>query len=391
MNKRIFAAVLAVSMLSLSGCGAKDEAPVEDEGPQGTAVETAAVGRETIFNESELSGQIVANREVPVLSPLPSKVLSVNVKVGDTVNQGQVLFTLDKTDIQKNYQPLLDNYNRTKTLSDESIRLAQQNVENTQALFEIGAASQTEVDQAKLALLQQQTQTASQLSQLDENMKDVNTTLKDATVKAPITGVVTAVAVVENVNANPSSYAIMLAENQKPQISVSVSETLIPQINVGDPVEISVPAVSAQPFDASIRSISPSSNPQTQLYEVKIDVPSDKGYKVGMFSNVKFKTNYRRDVVVVPSEAILTDGETQHVYIVNDQGTASKIVVTTGLVSGATTEITGGLAGGEQLVTKGQSYLSEGAVVRVTNAPKQENAEVVEAPAAPAEAPKAEG
>lgn len=384
MNKRFFAGLLAVSMLTLVGCGAQEDgAAGEDTGPKGTAVETQVVGRAEIYNESELSGQIVANREVPVLAPLPSKVLSVNVKVGDLVKQGQVLFTLDKTDIQKNYQPLLDNYNRTKTLTDESIRLAQQNVDNTMALFEIGAASQAEIDQAKLALLQQQTQAASQLSQLDESMKDVNTTLKDATVKAPIAGVVTAVAVVENVNANPSSYAVMIAENQKPQISVSVSETLIPQINVGDPVEITVPAVSATPFTATIRSIAPSSNPQTQLYEVKIDVSAEAGYQVGMFANVKFRTNYKQDVVVIPSEAILTDGDTEHVYIVNDQGTASKVIVTTGLASGANTEITGGLAGGEQLVTKGQSYLSEGAQIRVTNAPAAAPAEAA-APAADA-------
>lgn len=377
---RLLAGALALGLL-LTGCG-QEEAPVADDTPQGVAVETASVARDEIFNESELSGQIVANREISVLPPLPAKVLSVQVKVGDKVSANQVLFTLDKTDIQKNYQPILDNYNRTKTLTDESIRLAQQNVENTQALFEIGAASQAELDQAKLALLQQQTSAASSLSQLDESMKDVNDTLKDATVKAPIAGVVTTVSVVENVDANPSAPAVMIAENQKPQISVAVSETLIPALAVGDPAEITVPAVSAAPFTASIRSISPTANAQTQLYEVKLDIPADSGYQVGMFANVVFRTNYKKDVVVIPSEAILTDGEAQYVYIVNDQGTASRVVVTTGLASGERTEITGGLAGGEQLVTKGQSYLSEGSAVRVTNVPVGETPAPEPAPAA---------
>lgn len=366
--KRTLAGVMALSLLLLGGCGKTDAADTADDSvPKGTAVETQTVKKSEIYNESQLSGRIIANRDVSVMSPLAAKVLSVKVKVGDTVSENQVLFTLDQKDIVKNYQPLLDNYNRTKTLTEESIRQAQKNVDDTQALLEIGAASQSQLDQAKLALLQQQTSAASQLSQLDESIKDVNDTLKDTSVKAPIAGVVTAVNVVENNTASQAAAAVTISENQKPQVSVSVAETLIPSLNVGDPVDITVPAVSATPFTAKIRSISPTTSSQTQLYEVKMNVPSDAGYKVGMFANATFRMNRRADVVVIPSEAIQTDGQTSWVYIINDKNTASKIPVTTGLVNGESTEITKGLAGGEQLVTKGQTYLSEGSAVRVVS------------------------
>lgn len=395
--KRTLAGVLALSLLLLGGCGKAEEAPADDDSTvKGTAVETQTVARGEIYNESELSGRVIASREVAVASPLPSKVLSVKVKVGDTVSKDQVLFTLDPKDITKNYQPLLDNYNRTKTLMDESIRQAQKNVDDTQALLEIGAASQSQLDQAKLALLQQQTTAETQLSQLDENIKDVNDTLKDTSVKAPIAGVVTAVNVVENNNAGQGTPAVTIAENQKPQVSVSVSETLIPSINVGDPVSITVPAVSANPFTATIQSISPTTNAQTQLYEVKMDVSAEAGYKVGMFANVVFRMNRRTDVVVVPSEAVLTDGDTSWVFVVNGQGQAAKVPVTTGLTTGETTEIVEGLGGGEQLIVKGQSYLSEGADVRVVvrdgeEVPKAE-APTADAAAAPdAEAAGTEG
>ena len=373
--------MLALSLLALGGCGQAETDPSDtDTAPKGTAVETTTVRRGEIYKESLLSGRVIANREVSVLSPLPSKVLSVKVKVGDTVGKDQVLFTLDPKDVQKNYQPLLDNYNRTKKLSEESIRLAQKSVDDTKALLEIGAASQSQLDQANLALLQQQTSTESQLSQLNESMKDINDTLKDAAVKAPISGVVTTVNVVENNNAGQGTPAIVIAENQKPQVSVSVAETMIPSLKVGDPVDITVPAVSANPFSATIRSISPNTNAQTQLYEVKMDVPADAGYAVGMFSNVTFRMNRHEDAVIIPSEAIQTDGKTSWVYVVNDQGSASKITVTTGLVNGEDTEILEGLAGGEQLVTKGQSYLSEGTAVRVV-AKDGEEVTPAEAPA----------
>ncbi|MGE4549016.1 MAG: efflux RND transporter periplasmic adaptor subunit [Intestinibacillus sp.] len=381
--KRTLAGALALSLLLLGGCGNADDTSGADNtaAPTGTAVETKTVQRGEIFNESKLSGRVIASREVSVMSPLPAKVLSVKVKVGDTVAKDQVLFTLDQKDILKNYQPLLDNYNRTKTLTEETIRQAQKNVDDTQALLEIGAASQSQLDQAKLALLQQQTSAASQLSQLDESMKDINDTLKDTSVKAPIAGVVTTVNVVENNNASQSAPAVAIAENQKPQVSVSVAETLIPSLKVGDPVDITIPAVSATPFTAKIQSISPTTSSQTQLYEVKMDVPADAGYKVGMFANVTFRMNRHTDVVVIPSEAIQTDGQASWIFIVNDQGAASKVTVTTGLTSGESTEIIEGLAGGEQLVVKGQSYLSEGAEIRVVSKDGQEVKET--APAAP--------
>ena len=383
--KRTLAGALALGLLLLGGCGnAADKSAADDDAtPSGTAVETQTVARGEIFNESQLSGRVIASREVSVMSPLPSKVLSVKVKVGDTVGKDQVLFTLDQKDIQKNYQPLLDNYNRTKTLTAETIRQAQKNVDDTQALLEIGAASQSQLDQAKLALLQQQTSAASQLSQLDENIKDINDTLKDTSVKAPIAGVVTTVNIVENNNASQSTPAVAIAENQKPQVSVSVAETLIPSLKVGDPVDITIPAVSATPFTAKIRSISPTTSSQTQLYEVKMDIPADAGYKVGMFTNVTFRMNRHTDVVVIPSEAIQTDGQTSWVFLVNDQGKASKVTVSTGLTNGESTEIIEGLAGGEQLVIKGQSYLSENAEIRVVSKDGQEVTKTETAPAQP--------
>lgn len=366
MKKNIFAGIVLCSML-LSACGTQTEETTSEATAKATAIETMTVTTGEIYNQSELSGQIIANSEVAVMSPLPTKVLSVSVEVGDTVSKDQVLFTLDKTDIQKNHQPLLDEYNRTLELTNASIAQAQKNLDNSMALLEIGAASQLEVEQAELALLQQQVSAASQLSQMDESMKDINTTLTDATVRAPIAGVISAVNVTQNVDATQTSYAVMISENQKPQISVSVSETLIAQIKVGDEVLVAIPSVSSDVFASTIQAIAPNANPQTQLYEVKIAISTENDYQVGMFANVTFKTSVRTDVVTIPSDAILTDGITQYVFIINQSGLAQKIDITTGLVASANTQITSGLEGGETLVVTGQSYLSDGDDVQIVN------------------------
>lgn len=70
---------------------------------------------------------------------------------------------------------------------------------------------------------------------------------------------------------------------------------------------------------------------------------------------------------MVPTESILTSGSTQYVYVVQDDNTAKYIEVTTASPGNGVTEVTSGLSAGQQLVTVGQSYLSDGAAVRVVS------------------------
>ena len=98
---------------------------------------------------------------------------------------------------------------------------------------------------------------------------------------------------------------------------------------------------------------------------VHIALPESVDLSIGLFARACFRTDARTDAVLVPTEAILTSEEEQYVYIVEDD-TAYRVTVTTGLVGEEETEIVTGLTGGEQLVTRGQSYLSDGAPVRIT-------------------------
>ena len=68
----------------------------------------------------------------------------------------------------------------------------------------------------------------------------------------------------------------------------------------------------------------------------------------------------------MPSQAILTSAGKQFVFVVED-GAARQAEVTTGLTGAGVTQVLTGLSGGEQLVTVGQSYLSDGDPVRVVS------------------------
>ncbi len=91
-------------------------------------------------------------------------------------------------------------------------------------------------------------------------------------------------------------------------------------------------------------------------------LPSGTKPPIGAFATVTFYTDRRASTISVPTESILTgNNNEQYVFTVNADGTAAtRVTVTTGLVTKDSTEIVSGLKAGDRVVTKGQSYLSDG-------------------------------
>ena len=396
MRGKCIAAGLLTCLLVLTGCGSTQQNEQTDEQTtqeQGTAVEVQTVERTDISNENMVSGQIIADSSVSVVPTLAGTVLSLPVKAGDTVQKGQLLFQIDTSQITSSYNALEQSYNATQQLTNEAIQTAQSalplaqtavttaqtNFENVQELFNVGAASQLELDQARTQLDQANNQLSqaksavsqarasqqAQLAQLEAQMAQIRAQAAAGTVTAPCDGLITQVNITQGGLAGQAA-AIVIAEGGRTRISVQVSEELLSQLKVGDAAEVTVGAVSSQPFRATIATIAPAASEQTALYEVRLYTPVGVSYPIGAFADVTFFTNQRQDTVTIPSDAILTNGTEQYVFVVDGES-AKQIAIQTGVTGDGVTEITAGLAGGETLVVKGQSYLSDGAAVRVVS------------------------
>ena len=359
--RRYVALLLALGLaLGLAACAGEEEGP---QLPAGTAVEVMTVTRGDLAATSTVTGSVVANRDVPVMPPVAGKVKEVLVSAGDTVEKGDVLFVMDTADLRDTYKTLLNSYESTKTMMDEQVRQAQQSLENLRVLYEMGAVSRNSVEQAQLAVLQAETSRTTTLAQM--GIDDVVDVLNDPNVYATIDGKVTSVSVTGGVAASNTAVGVVVSEIGKPQAVVNVSETLQPSIAVGQQVEVTL-STSGETVTGTVSSVAGAVSANTALYEVHIDLPTDLDLQVsiGMFATVTFLTDQREDVVLVPSDAILTEDGQQYVYIVEND-TAVRVDVTTGLVGASQTEIASGLSGGEQLVTRGQTYLADGAAVRI--------------------------
>lgn len=387
-QKRVLSLLLAgAMMLSLVGCGI-GAAASGDGGSNpvaGVAVQVQDVSADTISTENKVSGKVVADSETSIFVAASAKCTAVFVEAGDIVNAGQVICTLDLASTLANYQATSISYNAAaqgyqdqKVIFDTQIALYEKNINDLKALFEIGAASQMEIDTAELTLLSAQATRDSSLSQLEAGMQSYTASLEqlstvlenvdgNGNVVAPVSGTLVSLSAQEGSFVSAAMPVAVIDGVDQMKISISVSETLIPKLTIGDEVDVHVGAVDTT-FTGAIRSVEKTASLQTKLYNVVISVPAEvSGLMSGMFADVTFRTDTSVDTIVVPTEAILTSGAIQYAFVV-EEGKAVYVALETGLTGSGVTEVISGLKTGDQLVTVGQAYLSEGDPVRIVSA-----------------------
>ena len=382
--QKLFAGLLAAAMtLALTACGSKEP---EEETPaaEGIAVQVQTVTANTISTENKVSGQVSADNASTILIASAAKCTAVYKNAGDQVQAGEKICTLDLGSTLSgynaariSYQAAVQSYQDQKSILDKQVSMAQDNVNNTKALFEIGAASQLEVDQAELNYENAVAGRNSALSQLEAGIQNAKSGVEqldtaldnvdsNGNVLAPQSGTLVTMNAVEGSYISNSMPLVVIDGADQMKVTASVSEALVPKLTVGDKAEVSVSAADAT-FTATIRSVERAASMQTKLYTVVLTVPADVGGLMsGMFADVTFRTDTAENTIVVPTEAILTSNHVQYVFVVED-GAAKYVEVTTGLTGSGVTEVTSGLTEGEQLVTVGQAYLSDGDPVRVVS------------------------
>ncbi len=387
-QKRVLSLALAcVLALSLTACGGGgDDSSSSGSGAEvaGVAVQVQEVAADTISAENKVSGKVMSDNESSVFVSASAKCTAVYVDAGDMISAGDIICRLDLDSTLSSYNAAsisyasaVQSYQDQKAVFDSQIALYEKNISDLKALLEIGAAAQIEIDQAQLQLESAVATRNSTLAQLEAGMQSYKSNVEqlatvlenvdgNGNVMAPISGTVVSLSVEENSFTSPSMPVAVINGVDQMKVVVSVSEALVPKLAMGDQVDVSVGAAD-QSFTGTIRAVEQAANAQTKLYTVTVSVPAEvTGLLSGMFADVTFRTDTSENAIVVPTEAILTSGSSQHVFVVENNA-ARYVEVTTGLAGNGVTEVTSGLTAGQQLVTVGQAYLKDGDVVRIVS------------------------
>ena len=361
MKKKLLIA-LAMCMALGTGCGKEQ---VEEE-KKLRSVEITTVGKGEIASEFAYTGKAAASKEVSVVPTIPGKVTNFNYDVGDKVTQGAVLFTIDTVDLNNSLRSAEAGYNVAKLARDN----AKNTYENNKLLFDEEIISKMEFDQIKYAYEAAEAQLASVEVQLDTLKKSI----ADCAVTSPLTGVVATRGIEIGGFASQTMPSYTVMDLSVVKVEVGVSEQVVNSINVGDEVSVLMTAVSEEPLTGVVATVAPAVG-MTGMYTVKIELDNADGLiKAGMMAEVNFTAEKSEDTIVLPRNAVITKDDETYVYVVEDN-TAKKVMVELGIEAGETIEITKGLKNGDAVVTKGQTYISDGEAVNVANAEPETGSE----------------
>ena len=187
--------------------------------------------------------------------------------------------------------------------------------------------------------------------------------LKNAEVKAPISGVVSNISIVEGEYATSSNPPITIVDSDSITIEFGVPSNLVNKIKKGDKVTVEISA-AVYKKEAVINSISSSADLMTNLYNVDIVLGNDGTIKPGMFAKVYLDTDRIENALAVRTEAVKEREDKKIVFVANGEVAVEK-EVTTGLDTGSYIEIKSGLTEGEKVIVKGQDYISDGSKIKV--------------------------
>ena len=229
--------------------------------------------------------------------------------------------------------------------------------------FNYGARPVDDAILAKLADFAAEAQLASTQVQLDTLKKSIS----DCAVTSPLTGVVTQRNVEIGGFASSAAPSYVVMDLSTIKVEVGVSEQVLNTIKIGDKVDVTMTAVSELPLEGTVSTVSPAAG-QTGMYTVKVELDNADGIiKAGMMAEVNFTAEKAEDTIVLPRNSVITKEDETYVYVVKGN-TAKKVMVELGIEAADTIEITKGLKKGDDVVTKGQTYISDGEEVNVVNA-----------------------
>ena len=260
--KRFLSLTVAGAMaLAMTGCQSKEEdSSQQDDAAVGVAVQVQQVELSSIATDNNVSGKVAADSQTSIMVAAAAKCTAVYVEAGDEVKAGDKICTLDLASTiaaynaaKITYDSTVNSYADQKAVLDKQIALYEKNLKDTKALFDIGAASQAEIDQAELTLMGAKNQRETALSQLEagmqsykSNVQQLDQVLQDVDSKgnviAPVSGTLVSLSATENGYVSASMPVAVINGTEQMKITVSVSEALVPKLAIGDQADVAVSA-----------------------------------------------------------------------------------------------------------------------------------------------------
>ncbi len=337
INQRVPIAAFAGLTFSLviASCGKHDTAAKIDPLPA-VAASTVAVKKQQVTVFEEVVGTVRPRKEAKVTAKLTGRILQLSAIPGKRVKAGEILAKLDAAEIEA----ALDRAKAGLTQADRDLvryRALQKSGATTKAEFE-----QIESGQKIAAATVRETQTR----------------LENATVKAPFDGTITRRFLEPGDLASPARPLFAMEDSSLLRLEINVAESLAGKIKLGDSFRVKVTGAAAD-FDGEVTEISPSADVGSRTFLVKLDLPQKESLRDGQFGRA-YLPRGERNAIRIPSGALIARGQMDYVFVKDAENVARLRIVRAASKAGKTVEILSGLDDGELIVLNPPAELRDG-------------------------------
>ena len=348
-------ASLAFLAIALTGCNDKvTEKPVPSR-----PVLVATVHYEAESPERSFVGTIKPRIETDMGFRVPGKVAKRLVDVGQTVELGQPLATLDQVDLKLQAEQAEAEF-RAATGVLVQAAAAEQRAKDLRGK---GWTTDAQLDQARAAA----DEARARLSRAERSVELTNNSLSYATLVADSRGVVTATLVDAGQVVSSGQTAIRVARFAEKEAVVAIPETLVSRAKEGV-ASVSLWSEPNKKYAAKLREIAPAADPATRTYLAKFSLP-DAGDNVslGMTATLTLADPETMRVARLPLSALFSSGGDSSLYVVDDAGELALKPVAVKSYESNDVVISGGVNEGAKVVVLGVQKLDPSQKVRVVS------------------------
>ncbi len=356
MKKYIYLISLISASLFITSCSNEDKKVATDNSPI-----IKIIVRKVAINSNQqflsVSGKIQASNSSDLSTRVMSYVKKVYVNVGDKVKKGQLLVSINNTDLQAKKAQVNAGIIKAKTI----FKNAEKNYNRFKNLFESTSITQKEMDD----MTTNYEMAKASLESVKQMKNEINAQFMYLNITAPFSGVITSKNIENGDLASPGMLLISLESPEYFEVIAMVPETEILQIKKGTAVKVIVKSMH-ETINGKVSEVSTSAKNTGGQYLVKIDLEKTTlNILSGMFSTVQFpvKRKATSSLALIPIDAIVKNGQLSGVYTVSQSNTAMLRWLRLGRVYGNQVEVLSGLNADESFIVSAEAKLFNGAKV----------------------------
>jgi len=390
MGKRIFYASIPVIIFAgivAAAFAFRNQKPVVEVA---TAAKPDAGGPQALLNAS---GYITPRRRATIAAKITGRVTGVFFDEGTRVAEGQLLATLDDSDVKRALDSAkADRDAAHAAIADYEVQLRNANIQlkRAQDLQAAGVQTQETLDNARTAVdsLKAKIELAKQqVAAAESRIGVAQQAVDNCTIRAPFAGIVVSkdAQVGEMVSPNSAGGGFTrtgiatIVDMKSNEIEVDVNESYIARVENGQHVTATLDAYPDKPIPSKVRTVIPTADRQKATVKVRITILNlekydfilpDMGVKVAFLENErpaakdKGKEKGPQAVALIPKGAVRSDSNASYVFLVRD-GKVARRAVSLGMDRGTDVAILAGVSPGDSLVVRGPESLHDGDKVEI--------------------------